>query len=299
MRFKKNWRYKVVDQAKDLIPGFREAYHKFEERVILDQLSEGLLLNYGRNVAHLSLHFNRVPHEVSVSEINAYLYRKSVHEEMSISYFKHTVYGMRFWFRLFGKDDSALSLPSIKHKKSLPEVLSREECKELFRAPALLKHRFLLAFTYSAGLRLSEVRFMKISDVDTHRMQIRVKSGKGKKSRYVTLSRFIKKRLPYYLSKLQPEMYLFEGARKGHPMGERSIQNAMHEAVKKTSIKKRASMHTLRHSYATHLLEEGVDLFTIQKLLGHAQLRTTIVYLHIAEVMPKSGRSPLDKLYGF
>src|SRR5690625_7254876 len=122
---------------------------------------------------------------------------------------------MLFAFRLFEKDGGALSLPSIKHIKNLPEVLSQAECKELFNAPALLKHRFLLAFTYSAGLRLSEVRFMKISDVDTHRMQIRVESGKGKKSRYVTLSKYIKDRLPHYLSKLQPEMYLFEGARKG------------------------------------------------------------------------------------
>jgi Site-specific recombinase XerD len=299
MTFKKGTYYTTIAQAKDLVPGFRDAYALFEERVVLDRLSKSLVTNYGRNVAHLALHFGRLPHDVSVEEINSYLYRKTVHENLSESYFKQTVFGMRFWFRLFGRDEQALKLPVIKKEKKLPEVLSKEECKQLFRAPRTLKHRFLLAFAYSAGLRLNELRHIKISDIDTGRMQVRVRQGKGKKDRYVILSRLIKSRLPHYLQELKPQVYLFEGQTPGDVMGERSIQYVINEALQKTGIQKQVSMHTLRHSYATHLLEDGVDIYTIQHLLGHNQLRTTLIYLHIARVLPKVGKSPLDSLYGF
>jgi len=297
MTFKKEEFYTTVEQAKDLIPGFRLAFGRFEETVAIHNLSDSLIHNYGRNIAHLALHFDRVPHEVSAEEINTYLYRKMTHEGFSLSYVKHTVFGMKFWFRLFGLDTQALKLPMIKKEKKLPEVLSREECKELFKAPRLLKHRFLLAFAYSAGLRMNEVRHLRISDVDTDRMQIRVKQGKGKKDRYVVLSKLIKERLPHYLNELKPEVFLFEGQTPGYMMGERSIQYVISEALQRTNIKKRVSMHTLRHSYATHLLEEGVDIYSIQHLLGHSHLRTTIIYLHVAQVIPKVGRSPLDSLY--
>ncbi|GLU57465.1 tyrosine-type recombinase/integrase [Dyadobacter frigoris] len=192
----------------------------------------------------------------------------------------------------------------IKKEKKLPEVLSKEECKKLFKAPRTLKHRFLLSFAYSAGLRMNELRHIRISDLDTDRMQVRVRQGKGKKDRYVILSRFIASRLPQYLKELQPQVYLFEGQTPGQVMGERSIQYVITEALQKTDIQKSVSMHTLRHSFATarrtaHLLEDGVDIYTIQHLLGHSQLSTTIMYLHIAQVIPKVGRSPLDTLYGF
>lgn len=267
--------------------------------MVLDRLSKSLITNYGRNIAHLALHFGRVPHDISVEEINAYLYRKSVHEGFSESYFKQTVFGMRFWFRLFDKEDSAIQLPVIKKEKKLPEVLPQEECKALFKAPGTLKHRFLLAFAYPSGLRMNELRHLKISDVDTDRMQIRVRQGKGKKDRYAILSKSIKDKLPFYLSKVKPQTYLFEGQTPGEMMGERSIQYVISEALRKTGIQEKVSMHTLRHSFATHLLEDGVDIYTIQHLLGHAHLRTTIIYLHIAQVMPKVGRSPLDVLYRY
>lgn len=299
MTFKKENYYTTVERAKDLIPGFREAYAHFEERVVLDQCSKSLLTNYGRNVCHLALHFMRLPHEVSVDEINTYLYRQSVHEGHSASYFKQTVFGMKYWFRAFKMEDKAIRLPLIKKEKKLPVVLSKEECKKLFAAPRLLKHRFLLAFAYSAGLRMNELRHMRISDIDLDRNQVRIKQGKGKKDRYVILSRFLSDRLPKYLNEVKPQVYLFEGQTSGMVMGERSIQYIIKEALQKTDILKEVSMHTLRHSYATHLLEDGVDIYTIQHLLGHSHLSTTIIYLHVAQVIPKVGKSPLDSLYGF
>lgn len=128
---------------------------------------------------------------MTVEEINTYLYQLTVHENYSESFFKQTVFGLRYWFRLFGMEETALRMPIIKKKKALPEVLSQEECKALFKAPRGLKHRFLLAFAYSAGLRMNELRHIKISDLDLNRKQIKVRMGKGRKDRYVILSEFI------------------------------------------------------------------------------------------------------------
>ena len=291
--------YGVVAQALDMVPGFKEGYRRFEQQVVLRGLSKGLLTNYGRNVAHLALHFGRCPESLSVEEINGYLYHKASDEKVCESYIKHMVFGIRMWLRLFGKEEEAIRIPVMKKSHSLPEVLSKNECKELFKASKSFKHRFLLAFGYSTGMRLSELRFVKISDIDVDRKRVRIHQGKGKKDRYVILSSYIKSRLPIYLESYKPERYLFEGSRPGQEMCERSIQNIMIEALKKTNIKKDVSLHTLRHSFATHLLEDGVDIYTIQHLLGHSQIRTTIVYLHIAQVLPKTAKSPLDTLYNF
>ena len=297
MTFKKKDYYTIVQQAQDAVPGFRDAYAKFIERVTIDQNSPSLIINYGRNLAHLALHFSRVPHLVSTDEINSYLYQLTVHQQQSISYFKQTVYGLRYWFRLFQLDDRALKLPIIKKTFSLPVVLSKEECKELFKAPRLLKHRFLLAFAYGGGLRMNELRLTKIADVDLDRKQIHIRMGKGKKDRYVVLSDLLASKFQFYLTQLKPSVYLFEGQTPGQPMGERSIQYVITEALQKTEIKKSVSMHTLRHSFATHLLEDGIDIHSIQRLLGHSDIRTTLVYIHIAQVKPRLAHSPLDSLY--
>lgn len=297
MTFKKKEYYTIVEQAKDAVPGFREAFAKFIERVTIDQNSPSLIINYGRNLAHLALHFSRVPHLVSTDEINSYLYQLTIHQKQSISFFKQTVYGLRYWFRLFNLDDQALRLPAIKKTFTLPVVLSKEECKELFKAPRLLKHRFLLAFAYGAGLRMNELRLIKISDVDLDRKQIHVRMGKGKKDRYVVLSDLLAAKFSMYLTDVKPSVYLFEGLTTGEPMGERSIQYVINEALQKTEIKKSVSMHTLRHSFATHLLEDGIDLHSIQRLLGHSDIRTTLIYIHIAQVKPRLAHSPFDSLY--
>lgn len=299
MTFKKENYVTTLQKAKMLVPGFKDAFVCFDERMILDQCSKSMHTNYSRNLAHLALHFGRVPHEVSVEEINAYLYRLTVHDNFSISFFKQTVFGLRYWFRLFDMNDKALQMPVIKKQKTLPTVLSKEECKLLFSVPRSLKHKFLLAFAYAGGLRMSELRYLKISDIDFHRKQIHIRQGKGKKDRYVILSDFILSRFQKYMDEVQPKVYLFEGQNTGTVMGERSIQYVINEALKKTPIQKKVSMHTLRHSFATHLLEDGVDLYSIQHLLGHSDIKTTIIYLHVAQVIPKVAHSPLDTLYGF
>lgn len=297
MSFRKEDYNTFLNQAKTNVVGFRDAYSKFIERVTIDQCSASLISNYSRSIATIALHFNRVPHQISVDEINSYLYRITVHDKLSISYFKQAVYGLRHWFRVFGMEEKAIQMPSIKKKETLPVVLSQQECRELFKAPRLLKHKFLLAFAYAGGLRMNELRMLKIADVDLHRKKVHVKQGKGKKDRYVVLSNYIAQSFEKYLAEVKPQVYLFEGLTPGEPMGERSVQYVINEALQKTTIKKAVSMHTLRHSYATHLLEDGVNIQTIQKLLGHADMRTTLVYLHVAQIKPTLGHSPLDTLY--
>jgi site-specific recombinase XerD len=289
----------ILSQAKKGVPGFANAYGKFIQKVTIDQNSKSLIVNYSRSLAYISLHFSRPPHLVSVDEINAYLYSMMVHQNSSVTYFKHAVFALRYWFRLFDMEDKAIQMPPIKKETTLPVVLSRQECKELFKAPRTLKHSYLLAFAYACGLRMNELRLIKIADVDMQRMQVHIKNGKGRKQRYVGLSVFLAKKLPLYLNEVKPSLYLFEGLTPGGPMGERSIQYIISEALQKTTITKAVTMHTLRHSYATHLLEDGVDIQTIQHLLGHADLMTTLVYLHVAQLKIKPAHSPIDTLYGF
>jgi integrase/recombinase XerD len=297
MSFKKKDFYTLVQQACDTVPEFKIHYYQFIEKATLAQNSESLIGNYSRCIAQVALEFNRTPHYISTEELNTYLYRLCVHEKRSEGYFKQAVYGLRYWFKMFNIPEKALRMPPIKKSNTLPQVLSKQECKTLFKAPRTLKHRFLLAFAYSAGLRMNELRLIKIADVDTDRKQIHVRQGKGKKDRYVVLSSFIADKLPHYLANEKPKTYLFEGLTPGEPMGERSIQYIINEAMAKTEIKKDVSMHTLRHSFATHLLEDGIDLYSIQKLLGHSNIQTTIIYLHIAQVKPSLAHSPLDSLY--
>ena len=298
MAFKKSDYYTLAQRACDLVPGFQAAWVQFVQHATIHQRSHSLTVNYGRNIAQVALRFGKVPHLIPVQEINTYLFQVSATEGKSEGYFRQTVFGLRYWYRVFGQEADALRLPPLRNKKTLPTVLSKRECRLLFEAPRLLKHRFLLAFAYSAGLRMNELRMLKRTDVDTDRMQIHIRMGKGKKDRYVPLSRIIAEELLHYLDGLRPVTYLFEGLTPGEPMGRRSMQYIMMKALSRTEIAKRVSMHTLRHSYATHLLEDGLDIFSIQRLLGHSQIQTTIMYLHIARIGHQLGHSPLDSLYG-
>ena len=159
MSFKKSDYTTFIEQAKNLVPEFRNAFDKFIERITIDQNSKSLIINYGRSVSQVALHFTCVPHKVSVDEINSYLYRISVHEKKSESYFKQTVYGLRYWFRLFGEDEKALRLPAIKKTETLPVVLSKQECRELFKAPRLLKRNCSMRFTEMRGLFMPNSHF--------------------------------------------------------------------------------------------------------------------------------------------
>jgi integrase/recombinase XerD len=280
--------------------GFKEAYQKLSQKVTLANRSESTLLNYGRQVAHLSLHFNCLPEDLLEEQIEDYLAGLAqLPSSPSRSTFKHCVYGLRFYFRLIGLPKRSIALPSIKASKKLPVVLNRSECKALFKAPHLLRHRIMLCLIYSAGLRVGELCRLRISEVDFERQLIHIRETKGQKSRYVPLSLLIAKGLKQYLQAEQPHHFLFNGKVYGSPYSAKAVQWVMSRALQKTTItKEHVCPHTLRHSYATHLLEDGLDIVSIQQLLGHSHIETTMVYLHVMQPQGKKPHSPFDTLYG-
>ena len=287
----------LIQRAVRTVPGFAAVWKKFERQVVTGGYSRNTLTNYGRSVAQIALYFKRNPLEVDEEQIQEYLFTLAQKKGNSESYFKFAVYGLRYLYRLYGMDSKRVELPVLRKKKTLPAVLSKEECRMLFRAPKLLKHRVLLAFTYSSGMRMNEVRTVLLADIDSDRMQIRVRQGKGRKDRYVVLSKLMLTGLRKYYLTCKPVKYLFNGGKQGGPLGPRSLQWILNEAIKKTRIKKQVTLHTLRHSFATHLLEDGVDLYTIKEQLGHERIETTLTYLHIARVTRPLAHSPLDTLY--
>ena len=287
----------LVERAKREVPGFTEHFAKFEEQVTIGGYSSSTLFNYSRSVAKISLHFKKSLLELDPDEINQYLFLLAKEKKASSTYFKHTVYGLRFFFRLYDMEERAIKLPTVKNDRKLPVVLSQKELKRLFFTPQRLKQRVLFALIYSAGLRVGEVCRLKISDIDSERMTIRILKSKGKTDRYVPLSNYILKGLRKYVKSAKPKEYLFNGKIKGQPLGKGAVQQSFRLARKKAGIQKEVSVHSLRHSYATHLLEQGVDIVTIKELLGHATIETTMMYLHVARLDRINAHSPLDTLY--
>jgi site-specific recombinase XerD len=253
----------------------------------------------------MALHFNCLPTELEADQIDDYLYlMQQEHNTPSDSYFKHTVYGLRFVFRMYGLKEKRIELPSIKYDKKLPVVLSKEEVRRLLKAPQLLKHRILLGLLYGCGLRCFEVRNIKLADLDFDRKMLHVQQGKGRKDRYVPLCDMLIRGLRSYILAENPQEWLFNGKPVGSAGGDfesrysqKGVQWAVNQARKTAGIKKEMSVHTLRHTYATHLLEDGLDITTIKDLLGHVCIDTTMVYLHVAQSRHRKPFSPLETLY--
>jgi len=290
--------FTIVEQATIAVPGFEEVVKKMSIQVTLKGQSDSTLKNYIRRIALISLHFNRLPHEIEEDEINEYLVALARDPKSpSRSSFKHMVYGLRYYYRSLGMNKKAIALPSIKNDTKLPVILNRSELKELFSTPKLLKHRIVLTLIYSAGLRGQEVINLKLSDIDFERMTIHIRQSKYKKDRLVPLSPTMAKGLKKYISVEHPHIWLFNGKELGAKYSVRGLAWVMRETLKKTSITKNVNLHSLRHTYATHLLEEGVNIVTLKKLLGHSQITTTMIYLHVAQCELIKPHSPLDTLY--
>ncbi|MGD9700743.1 tyrosine-type recombinase/integrase [Acinetobacter sp.] len=273
---------------------------KLEQQVTLRGQSPSTLNNYIRRVAQISLHFGLLPEHVDEDEINEYLVALARDPKSpSRSSFKHMVYGLRYYYRLMGMNKQAIALPALKQDTKLPIILNRSELKELFAAPTLLKQRIVLTLIYSAGLRGSEVINLKISDIDFERKTIHIRQSKYKKDRIVPLSNYMAKGLKKYLKAENPHVWLFNGKEPDGRYSVRGLSWVFRENLKKTSITKQVNLHSLRHSYATHLLEDGLNIVTLKELLGHAEIRTTMIYLHVAQCELVTPHSPLDTLYNY
>lgn len=186
--------------------------------------------------------------------------------------------------------------PGPKKPVKLPVVLAEEEIISLIQKTPNLKHRALLMTSYSAGLRVSELVSLRIKDIDSKRMMILIQQGKGKKDRMVPLSKKLLETLREYFRQYKPKEYLFESEQNKAPYSTRSAQLILRDAKRKAGIMKGGSIHTLRHSFATHLLEAGTDVRYIQAFLGHNNLKTTMRYTHVSRFKIETLQSPLDKL---
>jgi site-specific recombinase XerD len=249
-------------------------------------------------ISKMVLHFKCSPLELSIDQLEEYLFFIRQHETPSLSSFKHLVYGLRTMFSMFKNEKLFLSLPSIASSKALPVVFSQEEVKLILKTPKLLKHRILFGVIYDCGLRIQEAINLKITDVDFNRGQVHIRQSKHKKDRYVPVSPLVLSGLNSYLETSSPKEWLFNGKLRGEQISKEGIRHAFRSAIQKTGIQKQVCIHTLRHSYATHLLEMGLDIVSVKNQLGHAEIRTTMMYLHIARSNPQAGFSPLLKLYG-
>ena len=294
----KKCEFTILGRAMQTVPGFDKVYHKMKQQTLLGGRSQSTFDNYIRRIALVCLAYNRLPEDISEDEINDYLTGLAqMAKSPSRSSFKHAVYGLRFYFRHMGLNKRATDLPSMKKEVKLPVIFNRSELRQLFNAPTLLKHRIALTLIYSAGLRSQETINLKLSDIDFERRTIHIRQSKFKKDRIVPLSGYMAEGLKKYISAEHPHIWLFNGKEPDGRYSVKGLSWIMRETLKKTGITKEVSLHSLRHSYATHLLEEGVNIVTIKELLGHAHIATTMLYLHVAQIPPGAAHSPLDTLY--
>ena len=284
------------------MPAFKSLVEKLTKNFSIQGKSSSTLRNYTRCLAHLALHYKQCPTALDQEQIQDYLYHcQQLHKTPSESFFKHTIYGLRAAYKLYGKESLRLKLPQIKRQNDLPVVLSTAEVKALIQAPKYLKHRSIIATLYGCGLRSYELCNLQVCDIDFDRNTVFIKKQKGKLDRYVPLGSTLAYALKKYIKAERPTAFLFVSqCRKTNQktgITTRGVNWAVKEAKSKLKTKKKITAHTLRHSYATHLLEQGIDLVRIQKLMGHASIENTMKYLHVAQFDVKPIHNPLDTLY--
>ena len=279
------------------IPNYRSCPDEYLLKLKELRYSEKTLKSYKGLFEEFINYYHKIDiNRIDESMITAFLRYLVIERKVSASYQNQAINAVKFYYeRVLGGQRKVYLVERPREEKTLPIVLSEEEIGNLLKATDNIKHKAILMLAYSAGLRLSELINVKISEIDSNRMQIRIEQAKGKKDRYTLLAVKLLAILREYFVLYKPKEWLFEGA-DGRQYSVRSIQSIMKDATKKAGIKKKVSVHTLRHSFATHLLENGTDLRYIQALLGHSSSKTTEIYTHITTKGFDQIKSPLDQL---
>jgi site-specific recombinase XerD len=251
---------------------------------------------YVRAVARFARHFGRSPDQLDAEHVRLYQLHL-IEQKASWCRFNQDVCALRFFYGVtLNQPDLVRMIPFGKRPKALPCVLSQDEVRLLLGAASPAWFRTFLQATYACGLRVSEAVRLRVGDIDSARMLIHLRCAKGNKDRLVPLSPALLTLLRGYWQQRRPRDWLFPGRHRGKPLNKGSVQRMFHQLVRACGIAKKASLHTLRHSYATHLLEAGTDLPTLQRLLGHNQLSTTLRYTHVEQSRLQRAGSPLDTL---
>lgn len=270
------------------------------EEMCMRQLAPKTREAYIRAVLHFTRYLRRSPDTATAEELRGYQLH-CVKQGISAITLNATITGLRFFFEAtLARKEVMAKMHPVRVRRTLPIILSREEVARLIEAAKTLKHRTALSVAYGAGLRVSEVTALKVGDIDSQRMLLRVEQGKGHKDRYALLPLILLERLRIWwrhahaAGKILPGGYLFPGLDPMDSMSTRQLNRAVHEAAEAAHIDKRVSMHSLRHAFATHLLEQGENIRTIQVLLGHKKLETTALYTHVATETLRKVLSPLE-----
>jgi site-specific recombinase XerD len=252
--------------------------------------------DYVQRVKNFTAYLGRSPDTASSEDVRRYQLHLTA-SGVGVPTVNQTVSTLRFFFKVtLGRPDLVERTTFVREPRKLPVVLSPEEVVRLLDAAPGLKYKAALSVAYGAGLRVSEVVALKVGDIDSKRMIIRVEQGKGRKDRYVMLSPHLLELLRAWYKATRPQGWLFPGRDRVQPMTTRQLNRACHAAANMAEIGKPVSMHTLRHSFATHLLEQNIDIRVIQVLLGHAKLDTTALYARVATKTIQQVMSPLDRI---
>jgi integrase/recombinase XerD len=251
---------------------------------------------YVTAVAQLAGHYGRSPDRITLEEVRDFLHHLIAERKLAFSSCNQKLAGIRFFYRkVLGQTKFDLRVPA-KRSGKLPEPLGRGEVERLLKAPTNTKHRVLLMTCYATGVRASELVHLRVEDIHSQRMLIHVRQGKGAKDRYTLLSPRLLQQLRAYWRTYRPCPWLFLGRDRRGPLPVATAQKIYYAAKRRAGIQRGHGIHTLRHSFATHLMEAGVDLPTLQRLLGHTSLATTATYLHVTSKHLRGVRSPLDLL---
>ena len=271
---------------------------EIEEILNLKGYSKKTIKSYRNNIKRFISHVGKDPEELTNSDIKEYMLFILEDQESSHSYANQVLSAIKLYFKdVLNRNDIVYNLPRPKKENKLPEILSKEEVSRILRNVQNIKHKAILYLVYSSGLRVGEVVRLKVNDIDEDRMLIHVVQGKGRKDRYTLLSQVALDTVNKYNEIESPKDWLFPGGKKDSFLTERSVQKVFQAACDKANIKKDVSVHTLRHSFATHLLESGTDIRYIQELLGHSSSKTTEVYTHVSKNSIRKIRSPLDDIF--
>ncbi len=274
---------------------------RFVEQLKLKSYSSSTIRTYRNEFLQLLQLLKTKPvNNLTPGDLRRYMVYVMQKEGISENTAHSRLNALKFYFeQVLKREKFFWEIPRPKKRIQLPKVLSERELEKMFAAVRNIKHKALLFTAYSAGLRVSEVVNLKLSDIDSGRMQIRIENSKGKKDRYVGLSVLLLDVLRAYLKKIErrPLVYLFESEKGGEPYSSRSAQLIFQSAKRNARISKEVSFHSLRHSFATHLLEKGIDIRYIKDLLGHFSIKTTERYLHVKKEDLITIINPLDELY--
>lgn len=265
------------------------------QEMVIRNYSPRTIATYVSLVNLFILHCKKEPQAITIADLKDYIYRRLEKDQISVSTINQIISSWKIvHVYIFGLDWEVCRILRPRRVQKLPVVLSQEEAMLLIDSPSSIKHRCVLNVLYSTGIRCNEFINLKPTDIDSKRMVINIRQGKGKKDRQVRLHEKVLELLRTYFQRYRPQEYLFEGIKAGKPYSATSIRNIIKGSAKKIGITKTISTHTFRHCYATHMLEKGANLKIIQQQLGHSSIKTTSIYLSLANIDISSLPNPLD-----